>query len=120
MHRKLARPVSSQLNQARAAEMRAWPTPSEARLWRAIGGGKLGCAVRRQVVLGKYIADFTVPAARLVIEVDGAHHARQRAADARRDRVLARLGYRVLHIEAALVHQALPEAVARIREALGG
>ena len=98
--------------------MRFNPSPAEQRLWLALGGGKLGCAVRRQVALGKYIADFVVPAARLVIEIDGRHHARQRAADARRDRVLARLGYRVLRIEAELVHRALPEAVARVRAAL--
>ena len=39
--------------------------------------------------------------------------------DKRRDRDLARLGWRVLRLEAGLVVHRLPEAVARIRQALG-
>ncbi len=72
-------------------------------------------SVKRQVVLGQYIADFVVPSRRLVIEVDGAQHARQRSADARRDRAL---GYRVLRLDANLVVKQLPEAMRRVREAL--
>jgi very-short-patch-repair endonuclease len=48
----------------------------------------------------------------------GAYHARRRAADARRDRVLARLGYRVLRLEAELVLEHPEQAVARIVAAL--
>jgi very-short-patch-repair endonuclease len=115
MHRKLTRPASSQLNQARAHAMRFHPSPAEQRLWLALRGSQLGFAVRRQVVIrGRFIADFVVPARALIIEVDGRHHEQRRCADARRDRVLTRLGYRVLRIEAELVHRALPEAVARI------
>jgi very-short-patch-repair endonuclease len=62
--------------------------------------------------------DFAAPAERVVVEVDGAYHARRRAADARRDRVLRRLGYRVLRLEAQLVLTQPEEAVARIRAAL--
>ncbi len=40
---------------------------------------------------------------RLVVEVDGASHRSRASRDASRDRKLARLGYRVLRIEAALV-----------------
>ncbi len=74
---------------------------------------------RRQVPLaGRYIADFFAPAAGLVVEVDGSSHIHRRRADARRDRVLQRLGCRVLRLDAELVMHALPEAVARVREAL--
>jgi hypothetical protein len=42
----------------RAAGMRHSPTPSEARLFEAVRGGRLGVSFRRQVpVLGKYIVD---------------------------------------------------------------
>lgn len=54
--------------------MRAAPTPSEAALWRALRARQLGVEVRRQVVIGEFIADFVVPAAWLVIEVDGGAH----------------------------------------------
>jgi very-short-patch-repair endonuclease len=75
---------------------------------------------RRQVVIGeKFIVDFVAPRQKLVVEIDGrAYHDRRRAADARRDRKLARLGYRVLRLEADLVTYNLPEAVARIASAL--
>jgi very-short-patch-repair endonuclease len=50
--------------------------------------------------------------------VDGGYHARRRAADARRDRALQRLGYRVLRLDAALVSDRIQDAVAQIRAAL--
>ena len=79
----------------------------------------IGVPFRRQVPLGSYIADFVAPRAKLVVEVDGPCHERRRAFDARRDRKLARLGYRVLRLEARLVLHQLPVALQRIRQALG-
>jgi very-short-patch-repair endonuclease len=105
---------------ARARDMRSALTPSEQRLWLAIRGGALGVWFRRQVPLGRFVGDFVAASARLVVEVDGGYHARRRAADARRDRALQRLGYRVLHLEAELVTQRVEEAVAQIRAALRG
>jgi very-short-patch-repair endonuclease len=98
--------------------MRSELTYSEQKLWRAIRGRRLGVAFRRQVVLGHFIADFVAFEARLVVEVDGGYHARRGAADARRDRALERLGYRVLRLDAELVEQHRCEAIARIRAAL--
>jgi very-short-patch-repair endonuclease len=43
---------------ARAAAFRAAPTTTEALLWEALRAGKLGVRFQRQVVLGRYIADF--------------------------------------------------------------
>ncbi|MBI3207022.1 MAG: DUF559 domain-containing protein [Myxococcales bacterium] len=94
------------------------PTASEAALWRALRARQLGVEVLRQVVLGDFIADFVVPAAWLVIEVDGDAHRGRGAPDARRDRKLAKLGYRVLRLEAGVVERALPQALERVREAL--
>jgi very-short-patch-repair endonuclease len=70
-------------------------------------------------VLGEYIVDFLAPACRLVVEVDGAYHARRLRADARRDARLRVLGFRVVHLEAELVMRELPLALDRIRAALG-
>jgi very-short-patch-repair endonuclease len=73
---------------------------------------------RRQVPLaGRYIVDFCAPSVRLVVEVDGAGHARRRA-DARRDAELRRLGYSVLRVEVARVMRDLQAVVARVRAAL--
>jgi very-short-patch-repair endonuclease len=69
-------------------------------------------------VVGCYIADFVAPRARLVVEVDGEYHARRRAADARRDRNLAKLGYRVLRLDAELILKHPEQALVLIRAAL--
>jgi len=110
------RPRSSPLIIARAHEMRASPTDTEEILWRELRGARLGVAFRRQVPLGRYVADFVAPAVKLVVEVDGGYHVRRAVADASRDRWLARIGYRVLRVEAELVRANLAEAVARVRE----
>ena len=103
----------------RARGMRASLTLSEALLWARIRGRRLGVVIRRQVpLLGRFIVDFLAPAERLVIEVDGGHHAEQARADARRDAVLARAGYRVIRVDAALVTRDVEAAVALVRAAL--
>jgi len=118
-HRSI-HPQRASLLELRAHGMRKHPSVPEATLWRELSGSKLGVGFRRQVPLaGRYIADFVAPSRRLIVEVDGAQHNRQRIADARRDRVLARLGYRVLRIEAQLVMRNLLEAVELVRNALG-
>ena len=68
----------------------------------------------------RYIADFLAPSVKLVVKVDGGCHARRVIAGARRDRVLLRLGYRVLRLDAELVLRQLPLAVEAIRKAPQG
>jgi len=50
--------------------------------------------------------------------VDGGHHVERGRADARRDAVLARAGYRVLRLDAALVMRDIEAVVSRVRAAL--
>jgi very-short-patch-repair endonuclease len=57
--------------------------------------GPRALIIRRQVRIGRYIADFACHAARIVIEVDGSQHAGS-AADEERRKVLEANGYRVL------------------------
>lgn len=59
------------LLEGRARVFRHHPTASEARLWQAIRGRRLGVAFRRQVVIGGFIVDFAAHKQRLVLEVDG-------------------------------------------------
>ncbi len=58
----------------------------------------LGVRFRSQVVIGRFIVDFYCPARRLVVEVDGGVHDARGVADAERDRTLAVLNLRVLHV----------------------
>ncbi len=104
-----------------ALRMRHAPTASEAALWRALSGRRVcGVQFRRQYVVGaRWIADFAAPSAQLIVEVDGSAHRGRKRHDARRDRALAALGYRVLRLNAELVLRDLPAAVALVQAALG-
>lgn len=119
--RKRSVPLSAhrrQLLRARATWMRHAPTPSEQLLWRCLRGKRLGVQFRRQVPLGQYIVDFYASSVRLVVEVDGGYHREQVRADARRDAVLRRAGYRVLRLREALIVSRLEEALAMVRAAI--
>jgi very-short-patch-repair endonuclease len=83
---------------ARARSMRANPTDAERKLWlhlrhRLIGSGT---HFRRQVQIGRYIADFVSHKAKLIIEVDGGQHVERAASDADRTKLFEANGYRVL------------------------
>ena len=103
---------------AHAHRMRVAPSEPERVLWLALRASQLGVRFRRQVVLQGYIVDFLAPAARLVVEVDGAHHCPARAADARRDRALAAAGLRVLRLPASLVFSDVAAALQMVSRAL--
>lgn len=104
---------------ARAAAMRSAPTSSEALLFEALRGNRLGVSFRRQVpLLGRYIADLYAPAVKLVVEIDGGYHAERSRQDARRDRALRKAGFRVVRVDAGLVHCDLRAAVALVVAAL--
>jgi very-short-patch-repair endonuclease len=79
---------------------------------------QLGPTFRRQVLVAGSIVDFFAPAARLVIELDGAHHRRKPGADKSRDARLTALGLRVLRLEARLVLTDLPEVIATLTKAV--
>ena len=104
--------------ESHAAGMRRAPSRSEAILFAALSGRKLGVLFRRQVRIGRFIADLAAPAVRLIVEVDGPWHARRGTADERRDRALERAGWRVVRLPADLVERKLAVAVERVREAL--
>lgn len=109
-----------QLLAERALAMRNSPTASEDALWRMLRSQQLGVRFRRQVPIGRFVVDFLSPSQRLVVEVDGGYHLARAHLDARRDRALARLGCRVLRLDAALVLRQPAAALGRIREALAG
>ena len=103
---------------AKAHLLRHNPTFTEQLLWSALAGSQLGVPFRRQVVIGRYIADILCSSRRLVIEVDGGVHLARARRDALRDEHLRRSGYRVVHIPADLVRSNPQAAVALVRAAL--
>jgi len=69
---------------------------------------------RRQQPIGPFIADFVCHGARLIVEVDGSQHSERMAADARRTRWLAGVGYRVLrfwNVEVLMEPESVLEAI---------
>ena len=80
----------------RSRNLRRNATDAERILWRAFREMEPPFKIRRQHPIGQYIADFAIPARKLVIELDGGHHAETVAADDRRTQALSDLGYRVI------------------------
>jgi very-short-patch-repair endonuclease len=83
----------------RARELRRSPTEAEVFLWRQLRSRAFqGLKFRRQVALGKYIADFVCLEKRLIIEVDGGQHNEEanRQYDRARDKWLRSQGFRIL------------------------
>jgi very-short-patch-repair endonuclease len=79
-----------------ARSMRREPTEAEDRLWYELRGRRLdSIKFRRQVPIGKFIADFICAEARLIIEIDGTQHA-DSPYDRERDAELKARGFRVL------------------------
>jgi very-short-patch-repair endonuclease len=84
-----------------ARRLRANATNAEEILWRHLRRSPvLGTHFRRQVPIGRYVADFACMAARLIVEVDGSQHAEGPVAetDKERARWLESEGYRVLRV----------------------
>jgi very-short-patch-repair endonuclease len=82
---------------ARARTLRRNSTDAEKRLWSALRNRRLeGIRFRRQVILGRYVADFCSANPKLVVELDGLQHEEQQSYDEIRTRDLQREGYLVL------------------------
>jgi very-short-patch-repair endonuclease len=82
-----------------ARTLRSNMTDAEGALWSRIRRKQiLGLQVFRQKSIGFYIADFCIPKARLIIEVDGSQHVEEVHAenDLVRDEFLQSRGYKVL------------------------
>ena len=81
----------------RARRLRRDQTEAERKLWARLRARQLcGVKFRRQHPIDRFVADFSCLGHRLVVELDGGHHAEQVETDQRRSALLARRGYRVL------------------------
>ena len=84
---------------ARARELRRPLTPAEAKLWQRLRGKQLyGLKFRRQHPIFRFVVDFFCSEHKLVVEVDGQHHAEpeQQAYDEARTEWLEQRGNRVI------------------------
>jgi very-short-patch-repair endonuclease len=82
---------------ARARTLRQNTTEAEKRVWQILRSQQMnGYKFRRQVPIGRYIADFVCHEARLILEIDGGQHDRSSPQEAERSRFLQNEGYRIL------------------------
>src|SRR6266478_885548 len=81
----------------RARVLRRKMTEAEKKLWQMLRSRQTeGYRFRRQVPIGRFIADFVCYKARLIIEIDGGQHDPSSELEASRARLLESEGYRVL------------------------
>jgi very-short-patch-repair endonuclease len=81
----------------RARSLRQNMTEAERRIWQMLRSHQMaGYGFRRQVPIGRYIADFVCREARLIVEIDGGQHDRASPQEAERGRFLQSEGYRIL------------------------
>ena len=104
---------------AKARQLRSEQSNAERRLWWVLRGHSLGnFKFRRQVPIGSYIADFCCMSRKLIIEVDGEHHAETAEYDLARENVLRKKGFEVLRFSAIDVTKNRAGVVDQILHAL--
>lgn len=105
-----------------ARKLRKDMSDGELKLWAVLRRWKrnYGVHVRKQVPIGKYIADFAIHDLKLIIEVDGHQHlvTSQMAHDKKRDAWLREQGYKVIRFSSADITDAFDGCIEEIlREA---
>jgi len=106
---------------ARARTLRQNMTEAERRVWQILRSHQMqGYKFRRQVPIGRYIADFACHEARLIVEIDGGQHERSSPPERERSGFLQSEGYRILRfwnneVLANLdgVHETIADALGR-------
>lgn len=80
-----------------AKTLRKRPTEAEKLLWKHLKLKQMkGLKFRRQQPIDNYIVDFVCLEKRIVIELDGGHHAEQTEMDTKRDLYLKKQGFVIL------------------------
>jgi very-short-patch-repair endonuclease len=101
-----------------AKQLRKDMTEAEGKLWSALRGRRFeNFKFRRQVPIGKYIADFICQDRKLIVEVDGQQHEGSEH-DRVRDAYLTSVGYRVLRVWNPDIYVALDGTLLVILDAL--
>ena len=78
-----------------------------------------GLKFRRQVPVGRFIADFLCESEKLIIEIDGWDHAHQFAQDEARSRDLESLGYRIIRFSSTDVRHKLADVLHELKSYIG-
>ncbi|TAK77298.1 MAG: endonuclease domain-containing protein [Gammaproteobacteria bacterium] len=104
-----------------ARELRRKSTDAETFLWKLLRNRRLKqYKFRRQHVIPPYIVDFACLRKKLVVELDGCHHAdpKVKRYDERRSRYLRAQGYEVIRFWNSVVFRKIEEVIDDIIHAL--
>lgn len=101
-------------------KLRNNPTPQEVILWARLRDKQVGCKFRRQHPVGEYVVDFCCIEKKIVIEVDGSQHIRNRFADEKRSEFLRSQGYSVLRFWNNEINDNIDGVMLKVEEAIGG
>lgn len=86
----------------RARDLRLTDSRAEQKVWELLRAHRMsGLKFRRQHPIGPYFADFACVQRKLIVEIDGEHHALQREADSRRTDFLEQAGWKVIRFSAS-------------------
>jgi excinuclease UvrABC helicase subunit UvrB/very-short-patch-repair endonuclease len=96
-------------------EMRQNPTKAEELLWKHLRGDKFDIRFRRQIIIDNFIVDFVNLEKKLIIEVDGGIHDKQKERDEARTQILENLGYKVLRFNNSEVLDDLQNVLEKIK-----
>ena len=89
--------IPKQILTKHAKSLRRNATQAEKALWRHLRARQMeGLKFRRQQPIENYIVDFVSFEKRLVIELDGGQHAKNKEKDIQRDRCLVENGFKVI------------------------
>jgi very-short-patch-repair endonuclease len=111
-------PQSYKLIKEFRVEIKKNPTKAESVLWEFLRKKKTGHNIRRQHIIGEYIADFVCLPMKVVIEVDGKIHEINKEADEIRTSRLNELGYKVIRFTNDEVLEFPSKVAGKIKEYL--
>ena len=87
----------NQITFEKARRLRSKETPAELKLWECLKGKQIsGLRFRRQHPIETFIVDFYCHKAKLVIEIDGKIHLRNRESDKNRTTEIEKHGLKVI------------------------
>lgn len=103
----------------RARNLRKNQTVQEKILWKHLRDRRFrGAKFRRQMPIGRFIVDFASVEYKLIIELDGSHHAEQKEYDEIRTAFLKAEGYRVIRFWNNQIMQEINGVLQLIEDAL--
>ena len=110
---------NDQIPRGRGRRLRAESTEAERKLWKHLRAKRFGgCKFRRQHCIGPYFVDLCCIKQRLIVELDGGHHAEQHERDATRTAYLTEQGYRVIRFWNEQVNREIDNVLEALYSAL--